>query len=289
MPSSIERIDALDSDQAAPLVLATDLDGTLIPLDDSPEHREDLATLERELAEHDAALVYVTGRHLGSVRKVIRHAPLPAPTWILCDVGTTICRVENGRTIASKEYADRLSEISGGVGLDAMRPELQRIEGLRVQEAEKLGPFKLSFYCDGARVAELTERVETRLRELDAPYSVVSSVDPFNGDGLVDVLPRGVNKAFALQWWSESQGLCDASVIYAGDSGNDWDALVAGYRAILVGNACRKLATRVADRHAANGWTDRLYLAQKSATSGVLEGWRAFRDRRRQCAGRGYP
>lgn len=279
MPVSNEGSDAADCAAAASLVLATDLDGTLIPLDDSPEQRADLATLERELADQDAALVYVTGRHLGSVRKIARHAPLPAPTWILCDVGTTICRVEDGRTIASKEYADRLSQIAGGVRLDSLRPDLERIEGLRVQEAEKLGPFKLSFYCDGDRVAETTERVETRLAELDAPYSVVSSVDPFNGGGLVDVLPRGANKAFALRWWRESQGLCDTSVIYAGDSGNDWDALVAGYRSILVGNACRKLAQRVADRHAANGWTDRLYLAQKRATSGVLEGWRAFRDR----------
>jgi HAD superfamily hydrolase (TIGR01484 family) len=279
MPRSNEGPDAADCAGAAPLVLATDLDGTLIPLDDSPEHRADLATLEGELAERDAALVYVTGRHLGSVRKVVRHVPLPSPTWILCDVGTTICRVENGRTIASKEYADRLSRIAGGVGLDSLRPDLERIEGLRVQETEKLGPFKLSFYCDGDRVSELTERVEMRLAALDAPYSVVSSVDPFNGSGLVDVLPRGVNKAFALEWWRESQGLCDTSVIYAGDSGNDWDALVAGYRSILVGNACRKLAQRVSDRHAANGWTDRLYLAQKSATSGVLEGWRAFRER----------
>lgn len=279
MPAAHEESDAASSDQAAPLVLATDLDGTLIPLDDSPAQREDLATLERELADQSASLVFVTGRHLGSVRKVLRHVPLPSPAWILCDVGTTICRVEEGRTISSKEYAERLSEVAGDVSLDAIRPDLERIEGLRVQEAEKLGPFKLSFYCDGDRVSEFTERVESRLAELDVPYSVVSSVDPFNGDGLVDVLPRGVNKAFALQWWRESQGLCDTSVIYAGDSGNDWDALVAGYRAVLVGNASRTLAQRVADRHAANGWADRLYLAEKHATSGVLEGWRSFNGR----------
>lgn len=279
MPVSTDGTDPADGVRAAPLVLATDLDGTLIPFDDAPEHREDLATLERELVERDAALVYVTGRHLGSVRKVVRKAPLPAPTWILCDVGTTICRVDDGRTIASKEYADRLREISGSDGSDSLRPDLERIEGLRVQEAEKQGPFKLSFYCDGSRVPEFTEQVEARLAELEAPFSVVSSVDPFSGVGLVDVLPRGVNKAFALQWWRESQGLAETSVIYAGDSGNDWDALVAGYRAILVGNACRKLAQRVSERHVANGWSDRLYLAEKSATSGVLEGWRAFRDR----------
>jgi HAD superfamily hydrolase (TIGR01484 family) len=279
MPLPNDDSDPTDRSRAEPLVLATDLDGTLIPLDDSPEHRGDLATLERELAERDAALVFVTGRHLGSVRKVLRHVPLPSPTWILCDVGTTICRVEEGRTLPSHDYAQALSEISGSVSLESLRPDLERIEGLRVQEAEKLGPFKLSFYCDGTRVQEFTERVEAKLADADVPYSVVSSVDPFNGDGLVDVLPRGVNKAFALKWWRESQGLGETSVIYAGDSGNDWDALVAGYRAILVGNACRKLAQRVEARHAANGWFDRLYLAEKSATSGVLEGWRAFRDR----------
>lgn len=279
MPLSSDESDATERSEYARLVLATDLDGTLVPLDGSPEHRSDLKALERELSEADASLVFVTGRHLGSVRKVIRHAPLPSPTWILCDVGTTICRVDDGRTIPSKDYVDRLSEVSQGVPLASVHADLERIEGLRVQEEEKLGPFKLSFYCDGKRVQELTDRVEARLAELDVPYSVVSSVDPFNGDGLIDVLPRGVNKAFALQWWRERQGLRDRSVIYAGDSGNDWDALVAGYRTILVGNACRNLAQRVVERHAASGWTDRLYLARKSATSGVLEGWRAFRDR----------
>ncbi|HEV7279889.1 MAG TPA: HAD-IIB family hydrolase [Pirellulaceae bacterium] len=279
MPLPNEGPQATDGVQAAPLVLATDLDGTLIPLDASSEQRRDLETLERELFERDAALIFVTGRHLESVRNIAEEARLPSPTWILCDVGTTICRVDNGRLIPSQEYADRLREISHGVPLASLRPDLERIEGLRVQEEEKLGPFKLSFYCEGDRVQEFTDRVEARLAELDVPYSVVSSVDPFNGDGLVDVLPRGVNKAFALQWWRENQGLRETSIIYAGDSGNDWDALVAGYRAILVGNACRKLAERVAARHAANGWTDRLYLAQKSASSGVLEGWRTFCDR----------
>lgn len=261
------------------VVLATDLDGTLVPLDGCPEHGKALEVLRSELSDSGAALVYVTGRHLGSVRKVIRHAPLPSPAWILCDVGTTVCRVEDGRTLPSQEYSDRLAEIVGVASLDSLRPDLASVEGLRLQEPEKQGPFKLSFYSDGERLAELASRVEERLAEIDVPYCVVSSRDPFNGDGLIDVLPRGVNKAYALAWWRESQGLGGSSVIYAGDSGNDWDALVAGYRTILVGNACRDLARRVAERHAAEGWQDRLYLAKESATSGVLEGWRAFRER----------
>ena len=89
-------------------------------------------------------------------------------------------------------------------------------------------------------------------------------------------MPFGVTKAFALSWWCE-QNRCDRSeVIFAGDSGNDTAALVGGYRAIVVGNASRKLAAEVTRAHAEAGWTDRLCLATGTSTAGVVEGMRWF-------------
>ena len=53
-------------------------------------------------------------------------------------------------------------------------------------------------------------------------------------------------------------------------------ALVAGYRSIIVANAGSALARHVYDAHRQAGWKNRLYLAQSSATSGLLEGCRWF-------------
>ena len=65
-------------------------------------------------------------------------------------------------------------------------------------------------------------------------------------------------------------------IVFAGDSGNDYAALTAGFRAILVGNAHQELAERVAEHHRRGGHSDRLYLAREHATAGVLEGCRRF-------------
>jgi hydroxymethylpyrimidine pyrophosphatase-like HAD family hydrolase len=118
----------------------------------------------------------------------------------------------------------------------------------------------------------LVERIQEKLDQAGAPYSIVHSVDPFTGDGLVDLLPAGVSKAHALAWWVEQQGFDSSVIVYAGDSGNDLAALTAGYRAIVVGNAARSLARQVQAVHRERGWSKRLYLARKNATSGVLEG-----------------
>ena len=71
-------------------------------------------------------------------------------------------------------------------------------------------------------------------------------------------------------------GVKPESLVFAGDSGNDLAALIAGYRTIVVANADRRLAQQVQDAHRAAGWKDRLHLARGRATSGVLEGCRRF-------------
>jgi hydroxymethylpyrimidine pyrophosphatase-like HAD family hydrolase len=86
----------------------------------------------------------------------------------------------------------------------------------------------------------------------------------------------GVSKAFAIDWWCRDQQLSADEVVFSGDSGNDYAALTAGYRSVLVGNASRDLASRVQLAHQENGWPDRLCLASQHATSGVLEGLRHF-------------
>jgi len=116
------------------------------------------------------------------------------------------------------------------------------------------------------------DAIRKALADLEADYSIVESVDPFCGVGLIDILPERVSKAYAVDWWRDFEGLSREDVVFAGDSGNDLAALIAGYRSILVSNADSHLVTQVREVHQRRGWTDLLYVAETAATSGVWEG-----------------
>ncbi len=154
--------------------------------------------------------------------------------------------------------------------------DLNDLPGLRLQEPEKQGPYKLSYYVDQSRLDEHEAAIRDRLEQLAAPYSIIASVDPFNGDGLIDLLPTGVSKAFALQWLADHRGIARQSIAFAGDSGNDTAALTAGYLSIVVNNASDTVKSKVKQSHQQNGWTNRLHITNAPATSGVLEGIKHF-------------
>ncbi|QDU10997.1 malto-oligosyltrehalose trehalohydrolase [Gimesia aquarii] len=258
-------------------ILATDLDGTFIPLDNNAQNCSDLRILTSQFEAHGNSLIFVTGRHFESVTQAIQEFQLPQPDWIICDVGTSIFqRQDSGTFTPVTAYQDYQDQIITSLPLAALRERLQNISGLQLQEPEKQGRFKLSFYADASQLDELVDLIQQILDESDAPYSIIHSIDPFNGDGLIDLLPATVSKAHALEWWSETFELNPQDIVFAGDSGNDLTALTAGYRTILVGNADRSLAQRVHNLHRESGWNNRLYLAHGTATSGVLEGCRWF-------------
>ena len=258
-------------------VLATDLDGTFIPLEGNAQNTTDLLTLQSELQRRNAGLVFVTGRHLASVLGGIEQHSLPTPAAIICDVGTSVY-VWNaaGEPEPVAPYAEHLAGIVASTPTEELRRILGAVEGLMPQEDEKQGAFKLSYYANADRLDELVARVQAVLDQTAAPYSMIHSVDPFNGDGLIDLLPAGVSKAFALRWWAEQQGLSHNDLVFAGDSGNDLAALTAGFRAIVVANADRFVARQAYEAHRRAGHVGRLYLANSPASSGVLEGCRWF-------------
>lgn len=257
--------------------LATDLDGTLIPIAESPEHHRDLRLLEDLLSDRMMSLVFVTGRHIASVRSAIAEHQLPIPRWILCDVGTSAFeRRDDGQFYLVQQYADQLHAIVDGVAQTELLKTVASVPHLRLQEPEKQAQFKTSFYAPAERLNEVIAIVEDRLSQSKMPCQIVSSLDPINGIGLIDLLPLGVSKAFALEWWCREQNLSPQTVIFAGDSGNDLEAFNAGYRTIIVGNAPAPVFESVQKTHQAAGWTDRLFHASQHATSGVLEGVRHF-------------
>lgn len=270
-------------------VLASDLDGTLLPLEGDNAARDALEQIRGQTDVGSFPMAFVTGRHLASVFDAIAIDGLPQPGWILCDVGTSIYERKSASTrdnLTQEELADQfvrvedydfaLDQIAGDTNVESLRKAIGNLPGFRPQESFKQGQHKLSYYVAAEEIAQCHHCAETFLKEHSYPYGVISSVDPFNGDGLIDVLPKGVSKAFALDWWCDKNGYQPDEVIFCGDSGNDFAALVAGYRAVVVANAERSLAAKVSDAHHAKQWKDRLFLASGSSTSGVLQGLRWF-------------
>jgi HAD superfamily hydrolase (TIGR01484 family) len=258
-------------------VLATDLDGTLIPLAGNQQNRADLRTLADELKRHRVTLVFVTGRHFESVTDAIEQFELPQPHWVICDVGTSIYqRLAAGRFEPLEAYGSHQDKIIAGMPLRTLRENLQSIDGLRLQEEKKQGQFKLSYYVDADQIDNLVRLIQQEVDGTNAPYTIIHSVDPFNGDGLIDLLPAAVSKAHALDWWASHIGLNPEAIVFAGDSGNDLAALTAGHRAIVVANADDDVVRRASNAHREAGWKNRLFLARDDATSGVLEGCRWF-------------
>ncbi|MCB9951489.1 MAG: HAD-IIB family hydrolase [Planctomycetaceae bacterium] len=258
-------------------ILATDLDGTLIPLDGHSQNRADLSKLSTLIESSGCTLVFVTGRHLASVEDVRVQEELPCPHWIICDVGTSIYHLnDSGVPELVSQYAEHLAALCSSMSREHLVDILAEVAGLRMQESEKQGPFKLSYYIEQSLLQNAEQHILSLLQRHEAPYSLICSVDPFNGDGLVDLLPQGVSKDFALAWWTEHVNANRESILFAGDSGNDFAPLTAGYRGILVANSPPDLADRILSVHQDRNWSGRLYRATQQATSGVLEGCRHF-------------
>lgn len=259
-----------------PKVLATDLDGTFIPLEGEAGNREDLETLRKAHADGNFQLIFATGRHFSSVEEAIREENLPVPEWVVCDVGTSIYRREGDVFSVFSDYRRHLSEKVGEHGREMVEKLLAGIGGLTAQTDERQGEFKISYESEPETVEDLVEKVNEDLREKGVPYGCMGSVDPFLKIGLLDVLPEAVSKAYALEWLAEHAGYQRDEVVFSGDSGNDFAALSCGFRAIVVANASEGLAEKTRAGLAERGLEERLFVAGKTATSGVLEGCRFF-------------
>lgn len=258
-------------------ILATDLDGTLIPLEQNPRNKQDLKTLLHYRLMERFTLVFVSGRHKESICEAICEQHLPLPDWVISDVGTTIYRAEDPFMLTPIDsYREHLNTLTDGYPIEQLDDIALTFESMRRQEPEKQGTFKRSFYADADRTTEIADKIREVFARDDLPFAVVDSIDPFTNDGLVDLLPRGVSKAYALRWWTDHIDRPREAVVFAGDSGNDMAAFTAGYRTIVVGNTDRSIAAAVAEEHRRQDWAGRLYLAEGQATTGVLEGCRHF-------------
>lgn len=258
--------------------LASDLDGTLIPVSNDAAGREGIRRFRDACANQRAVtLVYVTGRHFALALDGISSWQLPEPQVLICDVGTSIYRRTQGAWHLDEGYAASLEKRWSAASADSLGASLASLPGLTLQEAERQTRFKRSYYVDAASAAErVTSRVEERLRQAGLDATLIYSVDHVRGVGLLDLLPPGTAKDTGLDFLCEAEGASREEVVYAGDSGNDLAVFAAGYRSIVVGNTPEAVKQQARKEAASRNIEALLYFAKGDAADGVLEGARHF-------------
>ena len=213
-------------------------------------------------------LAYVTGRHRSLAREVMAGYTLPEPDWLVCNVGTEI--YPQGADQPLEAWRQKLQ---AGFDAGAVRHWAERnLPRARPQEPTKQSSLKVSFYTDGSTSpVEEEDRLQRDLAEAGLDARVVASFDETEGVGLVDFLAPGSGKARAVGFLREHLGVPMDRALFAGDSGNDADALLSGMGGILVGNATDAVRDQIrAGLRRASG--ARVYFAERPYTAGILEG-----------------
>lgn len=272
------------------ILLCSDLDRTLIPNGEqaeSPQARELFALLA---ARQEIRLAYVSGRHAQLVREAIAEYALPEPDFVIGDVGTTLYRIdrEASREKESKQWQldKKWQQEIGRDWHDCNRDDVvglvAGIDGmnLRLQEEAKQNDYKVSYYTDlDLDILSVQDRVAALLHEHGIRSTVIWSRDDAAQCGLLDILPRRANKLQAMRFLMQEENIAETNVVFAGDSGNDLDALTSGLQAILVRNSAADVRKMALEDLAEKGRTDCLYIARGGLhgmngnyAAGVLEG-----------------
>jgi HAD superfamily hydrolase (TIGR01484 family) len=259
-------------------LLASDMDGTVIPLEEGARWERDVAELRRAVEERpDLLLAYVTGRDFPLAERGIARFQLPVPHLLVCDVGSSLYHLTPEGFRRDHEYGERMEEALGGLSLGDVRDVLDGVRGLTLQSLERQTSVKLSFYvAPGDDHAKVLGVVQERLEAFQGRVQTVYSVRARDGTGLLDVLPAGVAKDFALHYLHDHTGVDEDRLVFAGDSGNDVEAMLTGFKVVVVGNAPGDVKEELKRRATAEGIQERLYFAESPYARGVLEGCRHF-------------
>lgn len=261
-----------------PRMLASDLDGTLIPPTLHEARQDEIARFRGAWSDKAIELAYVTGRDRDLALRGIEHFDLPLPDLLVCDVGTSVWtrRGEHDGFEQDAAYRSRMLDALGGARREDIVSAMASLRGLELQEERKQAEFKVSYYVDPERSTHLRSDVLGALSPFTVPPKAVWSHDPHSGRILLDLLPRGVAKHTALEHLRIQAGYDPDEIVYAGDSGNDFDAFLSGHPAIVVANAPEELKREVRAEAERAGILDKLYFARSPFAAGVLEGCRHF-------------
>jgi len=265
-------------------LLCTDLDRTLLPNGAAPESPGARERFARLAARPELTLAYVTGRHRALVEQAMDEYKLPLPDYVIGDVGTRIWDLERGIWQSWDGWTQDIAADWAGVTHAQLAGLFADLAFLQLQEPEKQGACKLSYYAPAdTDVVALLPVLQQRLQPLGVRATLIWSVDETCDTGLLDVLPGRASKLYALEFLMARQGFERAHSVFCGDSGNDLPVLVSPLQTVLVANATDPVRTQALQEAAAQGNSAALYLAQGGLlgmngnySAGILEGFVHF-------------
>jgi alpha-amylase len=175
------------------------------------------------------------------------------------------------------DYERLMEEARGGLDVREVRHQLEGVPNLFLQPDDRQTSSKLSFFIPPEEDhQEVLRAVEDKLGGLEESFQAVYSIGAPHGRGLLDLLPVGVAKDFAVRYLRDHTGVDPERLVYAGDSGNDLAAMLTGFNVIVVGNATPGLRTELVTRGRELGILDKLFFAEAHFVAGVMEGCRHF-------------
>ena len=263
------------------MLLASDMDGTVIPLDSSPSRAEEIKALKYFVKSHQTIkLAYVTGRDFDLALQGIEQYDLPYPNFIVGDVGSSIYEYTANQWEISQLYRNTLGNLWGNLSASDILNCLCSIDSLTPQEPNHQSEFKASYYCPVEVLDHgLIKVIETQLAEFGLQASIITSIDSIKNCGLIDILPPNVSKEYALRFLQNYLSLSSEKVVFAGDSGNDLAAFLSGYQAIVVSNTPQSVKETVKSIAEQNGYLDKIFFASEPFAAGVLEGLEYFSNK----------
>lgn len=256
-------------------LLCTDLDRTLIPNGAQPESPAAGARFAQLVRREDVTLVYVTGRHRALIERAVVEHNLPQADYAIADVGATIYQVGASGWHQWHEWDEHIAPDWCNLTHDDLYRLLSVFPSLKLQESEKQGLYKLSFYAPPDIDAQaLLAEMDILLLQAGVSANLIWSIDEAAATGLLDVLPARAGKLHAIRFLMRKLAIGRGSTIFAGDSGNDLDVLLSDIPAVLVANAAADVK-----QQAENAADAVLYIAQGgylgmngNYAGGILEG-----------------
>jgi len=227
-------------------LFASDVDDTLLGDDNA------LFKLGRALKSirQNIVLVFNSSRPCASLKNSLRVNPnLPKPDFLIGALGTEIEAPEPGNEIC--EYSQQLSKNWDRGQISQLMSDL----GFIAHDDEYQTPFKASYNVPGYEQYQL---VVEQLKKAGITAKVI-----FSSNENLDIIPKGIDKGFAVDHLRNKLSLEKDQVIVAGDSGNDLDMFHYGFKGIIVGNADLQLKALTGSN---------IYHARNIYANGVLEG-----------------
>lgn len=270
--------------QSSLKLLGTDLDRTLFPNGDQPAEPGAMNRFAAWVKSRSFPLVYNSGRSRDEILEGVETYQAPRPDIMVGEVGTRIYFQNSGQYEEDLDWLAELDQKVPGWNPQAVDQLVLRFSGAVPQPPHHQNSHKRSFFLrpegEAARLAgELTDQLTQNLADLTTVYSV----DETTGECLFDVLPVSATKVNAMEYLRKKFSLTRSEVFFSGDSGNDLEALTAGYCSVLVRNATKSVREKVTERANRTETNETLYIARGEGphgngfyTSGVLEGLAYF-------------